>query len=312
MRHFLSALVATLGAAALIFAGVPTASADTGHVWPINGRVVRGFDPPQNTYGAGHRGIDIGAPVGTPVVAAADGVVTFAGTVAGVSMITVTHGDVRTTYQPVAPTVSAGQSVTAGQVIGKLQDGHGTTTSLHFGVLQGTTYLDPVTWLGGDPNQPVRLLPDGSVVPAAPRAAPAQSNTSQSSTVVRWPIVGTITALYGWRTDPFDNKTTEFHHGLDIAVACGTPASTPWPGTVVKTAYDKTLGNYVLVANTNGITTTYAHLTAITVKTGAVLNGGQQVGLVGQTGAATGCHLHFGTSRNGADFDPMTVLPPRS
>jgi len=295
--------IAVLAVAAMAFVGEPTALADTGHVWPITGPVVRGFDPPQTSYGAGHRGIDIGAPEGTPVASAADGVVTFVGVIDGVSMITVTHGDVRTTYQPVAPSVATGQTVAAGQVIGTLLPGHGETTSLHFGVLQGDTYLDPLSWLGGQATQRVRLLPDGTAVPAIARAAPQNSGVANG-----WPVSGPVTSGYGWRFHPILH-TLLFHAGIDIGAPCGTPVTTPWPGTVVTTATSASLGNYVVVANTNGITSMYAHLSAISVRVGAIVGGGQQIGLVGTTGLSTGCHLHFQTERNGATFDPRTVLP---
>jgi len=303
MKHFMRIVIAALAACALALAGVPDASADSNHVWPISGPVIRGFDQPQTTYGTGHRGIDIGAPAGTPVVSAADGVVTFVGAIGGVPMITVTHGDVRTTYQPVAPVVATGQAVAAGQAIGTLMDGHGTTTSLHFGVLQGTTYLDPLSWLGGQHAQKVRLLPDGTVVPAIARGSPQQSGVATG-----WPVNGPVTSGYGWRYHPILH-TVLFHAGIDIAAPCGTPVTTPWPGTVVTAATTASMGNYVVVANSNGITSTYAHLSVISARVGAVVTGGQQIGLVGTTGLSTGCHLHFATTRGGIGFDPRTVLP---
>jgi len=303
MKQIFRISLALLAAAALAFVGDPAALADSGHAWPISGPVVRGFDPPQTSYGAGHRGIDIGAPVGTPVVSAADGVVTFVGVIDGVSMVTVTHGDIRTTYQPIAPVVSKGQGVAAGQTIGTLLDGHGATTSLHFGVLQGDTYLDPLSWLGGQATQRVRLLPDGTKVPEVARAAPEHSGIAGG-----WPVSGPVTSGYGWRYHPILH-TMAFHDGIDIGAPCGTPVTTPWPGTVVTAAASSSLGNYVVIANSNGITSTYAHLSAINVRAGAKVAGGQQIGLVGTTGLSTGCHLHFATARNGAGFDPRTVLP---
>jgi len=303
MKSILRIAIVSLAMGALAFAGIPTALADSDHVWPISGPVVRGFDPPQTSYGTGHRGVDIAAPEGTPVASAADGVVTFVGVIDNVTMITVTHGDVRTTYQPVSPIVSTGQSVSAGQVIGTLLAGHGTTTSLHFGVLQGQDYLDPLAWLGSQATQRVRLLPDGTVVPAIARAAPQNSGVASG-----WPVSGPVTSGYGWRFHPILH-TMAFHDGIDIGAPCGTPVTTPWPGTVVTAATSSSLGNYVVIANSNGITSTYAHLSAIDVRVGAKVGGGQQIGLVGTTGLSTGCHLHFATARNGVGFDPRTVLP---
>src|SRR5918996_1070897 len=67
--------------------------------WPVHGPVIRPFEPPVGPYGAGHRGIDIAVPPGTPVRAAAEGVVAFAGLVAGGGFVSIDHPDgVRTTY----------------------------------------------------------------------------------------------------------------------------------------------------------------------------------------------------------------------
>ena len=61
--------------------------------WPVVGPVIRGFDPPSNPYGAGHRGIDIAAAFGSPIRAPAAGVVTFSGKVGGQLFVTLDHGD---------------------------------------------------------------------------------------------------------------------------------------------------------------------------------------------------------------------------
>ncbi|MDQ3991906.1 MAG: peptidoglycan DD-metalloendopeptidase family protein, partial [Actinomycetota bacterium] len=116
------ALVAASSAAALLPVGpvpdhpvaAPGQSAPTGgasparagsgprygtYRWPVRGAVVRRFEPPGSAYGPGHRGIDIAAPFGSSVVAAHDGVVAFAGGVAGELFVSVDHPDgVRTTY----------------------------------------------------------------------------------------------------------------------------------------------------------------------------------------------------------------------
>src|SRR5438874_13095103 len=62
-------------------------------LWPVDGPVLRGFEPPPTPFSAGHRGIDIGVPFGTPVVAPADGVVSFAGPVGGSLFVTIDHPD---------------------------------------------------------------------------------------------------------------------------------------------------------------------------------------------------------------------------
>jgi len=261
---------------------------------------VRGFDPPTTTYGAGHRGIDISAPSGAVIVAPEGGTVTFVGAIDYVPMLTVTHDGVRTTYQPVTAVVNRGDRVVTGQAIGTLLPGHRIEPCLHFGVLQGNTYLDPLAWLGAASGT-IRLLPNDSKIPTL-AAAGVVGQTGG------WPVKGSVTSEYGWRIHPILG-TRMFHDGIDIAAACGTPVVTPWMGVVVQVGTTSIMGNYVRVSHDGGLQTSYLHLSAINVKVGDRLAGGQQVGLVGTTGRSTGCHLHFATSRHGSSINPRTVLP---
>ncbi|HEX6249474.1 MAG TPA: M23 family metallopeptidase [Nocardioidaceae bacterium] len=142
---------------------VPPAGAEvsvTG-VWPLDPApaVVTGFDPPRSAYGSGHRGVDLAGREGQPVRAAAAGRVTFAGMLAGRGVVVVAHGTTRTTYEPVTATVRTGATVAAGARIGTLQSraSHcAPRVCLHWGLLEGETYLDPLTLLD---EGPVRLLP---------------------------------------------------------------------------------------------------------------------------------------------------------
>jgi murein DD-endopeptidase MepM/ murein hydrolase activator NlpD len=127
--------------------------------------VTRTFDPPATDYGAGHRGVDLAGRAGQQVLAAGAGVVLFAGRIAGRPVISVLHANgLRTTYEPVDPSVAAGQAVARGSPIGTLAAGHAgcpTGACLHWGLRRGARYLDPLGLL-----RPVRvrLLP----VPAHP------------------------------------------------------------------------------------------------------------------------------------------------
>ena len=124
--------------------------------------VTRPFDPPPDPYGAGHRGVDLGGAPGFLVLAAGEGVVVFAGMVAGRPVVSIDHADgLRTTYEPVAPAVAAGQRVTRGSPIGMLVAGHAgcpVEACLHWGLRRGETYLDPLALLR--PPR-IRLLPTG-------------------------------------------------------------------------------------------------------------------------------------------------------
>jgi murein DD-endopeptidase MepM/ murein hydrolase activator NlpD len=122
--------------------------------------VTRPFDPPPGPYAAGHRGVDLGGAPRSPVLAAGDGVVVFAGMVAGRPLVSIEHaGGLRTTYEPVDPSVAAGQQVARGSPIGTLVGGHAgcpRDACLHWGLRRGETYLDPMALLR--PPR-VRLLP---------------------------------------------------------------------------------------------------------------------------------------------------------
>jgi murein DD-endopeptidase MepM/ murein hydrolase activator NlpD len=136
--------------------------------WPLPPphHVVQGFDPPAEPWLPGQRGVDLEGHVGERVLAAGAGVVSFAGPVAGIGVVSVTSGALRTTYEPVRRLVRSGQSVRRGQVIGRLVLTGSQclpAACLHWGLLRGTTYLDPLALLG---LEQVRLLPlDPSYLP---------------------------------------------------------------------------------------------------------------------------------------------------
>jgi murein DD-endopeptidase MepM/ murein hydrolase activator NlpD len=138
-------------------------SLDGPYAWPAPGPVVRRFDPPPQPWLPGHRGVDIEAPAGSLIVAAMGGVVWFAGTVASRPLVSIAHPNgTRTTYEPVQPSVSAGDPVAAGDVIGILRPGHSgcANACLHLGLRQDETYLDPLSLFG---TARVRLLPARSL-----------------------------------------------------------------------------------------------------------------------------------------------------
>ena len=135
---------------------------------PVDGPVDRPFDPPARPWGPGHRGVDYRVPPGTPVRAAGDGVVGFAGGVAGGLHVAVDHaGGLRTSYAYLGRIdVRPGQHVRAGDVVGLsggTGPGHGAGV-VHFGVRQGTRAIDPATLIR--PPLRVRLAPvDGESAP---------------------------------------------------------------------------------------------------------------------------------------------------
>ena len=139
MRRALLVLVA----AALLSTATPVAAQPVAPTYqpPVEAPVVDGFRPPATPFGAGNRGLEYGTAPGTPVVAAADGEVVFAGRVAGSLHVTVLHDDgVRTTYSFLERIdVVIGQRVDAGQPVGV------TVGHLHFGARRGDSYFDPAS-----------------------------------------------------------------------------------------------------------------------------------------------------------------------
>jgi murein DD-endopeptidase MepM/ murein hydrolase activator NlpD len=125
-------------------------------------QVTRPFQAPANPFAAGHRGVDLSGTPRTQVLTAGDGVVMFAGMVAGRPVVSIDHADgLRTTYEPVDPSVAAGARVTRGSPIGTLAAGHAgcpVSACLHWGLRRGETYLDPMILLR---LPDVRLLPVG-------------------------------------------------------------------------------------------------------------------------------------------------------
>ncbi|MFI8167350.1 peptidoglycan DD-metalloendopeptidase family protein [Streptomyces sp. NPDC085931] len=141
-----------------------------GRSWPVGLRppVLRGWEPPATVYGPGHRGVDLAAAPGTPVLAVAAGRVAFAGRVAGKGVVSVElsgTGDppLRTTYEPVTASVEEGEEVEPGEVIGTVAAGgsHCTSPCVHWGLRRGGTYVNPLDllppWLLH--RGPSRLLP---------------------------------------------------------------------------------------------------------------------------------------------------------
>ena len=141
--------------------------ADAGRLaWPLRPRpaVVREFDAPSPNWQRGHRGVDLAAAVGRPVLAAASGTVVFAGELAGRPLVSIAHpGGLRTSYEPVRASVRPGQTVVAGAVIGELLAGHpgcSAPACLHWGAMWGPAsradYVDPLGLLAATP---IRLEP---------------------------------------------------------------------------------------------------------------------------------------------------------
>ena len=116
-----------------------------------------------------------------------------------------------------------------------------------------------------------------------------------------------ITSQYGVRLHPF-TKRKEFHPGIDLGGAHGTPVMTPLDGTVNKVGYQGAYGRVVEVNHHNGFKTRYGHLGKAIVKKGQKVYAGQTLGHVGSTGRSTGPHLHYEVWYNGVLQDPTYFI----
>lgn len=180
------ALLVTLVPLLAALAHPAPAIADVGWRWPVEGELVTHYRNGDDPYAAGqHRGIDIAAPAGTPVVAASAGTLRYAG-LAGDSGLTVSirtaDGRFDTSYLHLGSIdVRAGDAVQAGEALGTVgTTGRGSTAEphLHFGVHDAGerhAYRDPLTFLPPPPREPraPRAVPVAAPEPLAPAAEPA-------------------------------------------------------------------------------------------------------------------------------------------
>jgi murein DD-endopeptidase MepM/ murein hydrolase activator NlpD len=130
---------------------------------------------------------------------------------------------------------------------------------------------------------------------------------------VQPPLPGRVSSDFGWRRDPLSGAT-RFHRGVDIAAAYGSEVPAAAEGKVVFAGTQGGYGNVVVVQHDGGTETRYAHLSQLDVREGDVIKAGAIVGRVGQTGRATGPHLHFEVRDDGQPVDPargvrLTSLP---
>jgi murein DD-endopeptidase MepM/ murein hydrolase activator NlpD len=126
---------------------------------PVEVLVLRSFDPPSQRWLSGHRGVDLTTEPGAAVRSPAAGIVAFAGTIAGRNVLVVDHGTLRSTFEPVTSDLSVGDAVMPGEVVGRISTGTGhcgAGNCLHWGVILGDDYLDPLALLG---TLRPRLLP---------------------------------------------------------------------------------------------------------------------------------------------------------
>ncbi len=117
-----------------------------------------------------------------------------------------------------------------------------------------------------------------------------------------------ITSPFGYRIHPVFGHHS-FHQGVDLRATRGTGVYAAATGRVVEIGRDGVLGVYVVVEHPGLYTTTYAHLSEVTVTLNRDVLSGTMIGKVGNTGISTGPHLHFEIAQGEQLFDPLELLP---
>ncbi|MGN1015406.1 MAG: murein hydrolase activator EnvC family protein [Faecousia sp.] len=154
-------------------------------------------------------------------------------------------------------------------------------------------------------------------------AAPSEGgNTNGSSGTNSGNNSGGGGASSGWLvpcsyvklTSPFGNRTSptagasSYHQGVDLAAPQGTPVYASRAGRVTVAGYGSAAGYYVTINHLDGFSSIYMHLNNYVVSSGQTVSAGQLIGYVGNSGIATGYHLHFGIAYNGAYVNPASYV----
>ena len=120
-------------------------------------------------------------------------------------------------------------------------------------------------------------------------------------------VTGYYSSNFGYRIDPFNGRQA-FHTGVDFIAAPGSPVLAAAGGVVSAAEVHPEYGRMIDVDHDNGLTTRYAHLSKMMVKVGDVVLKGQRVGDLGQSGRATGPHLHFEVREHSVPLNPNRFL----
>lgn len=144
---------------------------------------------------------------------------------------------------------------------------------------------------------------------AALASKPSNASTvaQRSSSGFQWPVNGTITSGFGYRTHPVLGYQ-RLHAGTDFGAATGTPIVAADGGVVVSAGWLGGYGNAIVISHGGGIATLYAHQSRLAVSAGSSVSRGQVIGYVGSTGMSTGPHLHFEVRVNGTPVDAARYL----
>ncbi|MDI3317818.1 MAG: M23 family metallopeptidase [Bacillota bacterium] len=159
------------------------------------------------------------------------------------------------------------------------------------------------------------LIPGGraTFVAAASQRASVRNATRSVASSVRQAVQSwaafTLRLPYpGPVTSPFGPRARDFHNGVDIGAPYGAAIRAAGPGVVIFAGWESGYGELIAIRHPNGVITRYAHASRILVHAGQQVSGGQVIGRVGESGVATGPHVHFEVIVGGRFVNPMTVV----
>lgn len=126
-----------------------------------------------------------------------------------------------------------------------------------------------------------------------------------------------IMPTVGWLTSAFTSMrehpilhVARPHEGIDVTAPMGAPIQAPADGRVIKTGWQSGYGNIIVIDHGYGLTTKFAHCSKVAAQTGQVVKRSQVIAYVGNTGLATGPHLHYEVHVNGKPVDPLRYVLP--
>ncbi len=192
----------------------------------------------------------------------------------------------------------------------------GNTIGSAFGLVTHVTNVASFIKPAESDKQQVPVIDEGySTIPLAQATKAPLKTVSKSAPKVdvkpQWPIHGAITTLFGVPELPYE----AIHTGLDIAdaTAPGTTPIRPFkPGRVIQVIHSSLgLGNHVVVDHGSGMTSVYGHMNSTAVSVGQWVDEKTVLGYEGETGVATGVHLHFEIRINGTAVNPLNYIPGR-
>ena len=152
-----------------------------------------------------------------------------------------------------------------------------------------------------------RIRSDAAAVRAARKADDPRTDFLDG---YEWPVIGPISGVYGSQR-VLNGKPRRPHYGIDIAAPTGTPVSAPTGGVVTLAEPDLFFsGGTIILDHGHGLSSSFLHLSEVTVKPGQRVEQGQRIGSVGATGRVTGAHLDWRMNLGHKRLDPGLLMGP--